>query len=74
MPATPALNHLCSDKLVGQPGPYPETMLLSQISNLAREINVADQKVGASALERFTDVMKEFAAIKVVVDKVVPPM
>jgi hypothetical protein len=62
------------DKLVDKPGPYPETMLLSQISNIAREVNVADQKVGASAFERFNDVMKEFAAIKAEVDKIASPI
>jgi hypothetical protein len=52
----------------------PLICLCSQISNIVREINAADQKVGASAIERFSDVMKEFAAIKAEVDKVAPPM
>jgi hypothetical protein len=62
------------DKLVDKPGPYPETMLLSQLTNIAREVNVADQKVGASAFERFNDVMKEFEQIKAEVNKVAPPL
>ncbi len=60
------------DKLVNKPGPYPANMLLEQIGNIAREINVADQKVGASAFERYNDVMKELALIKAEVDKVAP--
>src|SRR5262249_38602602 len=36
------------DKLVNKPGPYPANMLLEQISNIAREVGVADQKVGSS--------------------------
>jgi hypothetical protein len=48
-------------------------MLLSQLTNIAREVSVADQKVGASAFERFNDVTKEFELIKAEVNKVVPP-
>jgi hypothetical protein len=39
-------------------------MFIDQVSNVNREINEADQKVGASALERFAELTKEFAAIK----------
>lgn len=60
------------DKLVNKPGPYTDNMLLEQISNISREISQADQKVGASAIERYNDVMKELTAIKAEVDKVVP--
>ena len=60
------------DKLVDKPGPYPETMLLSQISNIASEVNRADQKVGASAFDRWEDLLKEFNAIKAEVDKIIP--
>jgi hypothetical protein len=34
------------------------------MSNVGREIGQADQKVGASAYERFNQLMKEWAAIK----------
>src|SRR5262249_16731465 len=61
------------DKLVNKPGPYPENMLLDQIANIAREVSVADQKVGASAYERFADVVKEFATIKAEADQILPP-
>lgn len=60
------------NRLVNKPGPYPDTMLLDQISNIQREINQADQKIGASAIERYNDVMKEFKAIKAEVDKIAP--
>jgi hypothetical protein len=39
-------------------------MFVDQMSNVAREIGQADQKVGASAYERFNDLMKEWTAIK----------
>ena len=60
------------DKFVDKPGPYPANMLLNQISNISAEINRADQRVGASAIERYNDVLKEFAALKAEVDRVIP--
>jgi hypothetical protein len=39
-------------------------MFIDQLSNVNREINQADQKVGASAYERYNDLMKEWAALK----------
>jgi hypothetical protein len=39
-------------------------MFIDQLSNVAREVGQADQKVGASAYERFNDLMKEWAALK----------
>jgi hypothetical protein len=39
-------------------------MFIDQLANVAREIDQADQKVGASAHERFNDLMKEWAALK----------
>jgi photosystem II stability/assembly factor-like uncharacterized protein len=52
------------DRLVTKSGPYEDQMFIDQLSNVAREIGQADQKVGASAYERFTDLMKEWASIK----------
>lgn len=52
------------DRLTTKPGPYEDQMFIDQLSNVAREIGQADQKVGASAFERFNDLMKEWAAIK----------
>jgi hypothetical protein len=39
-------------------------MFIDQMSNISREIGQADQKVGASAYERFNDLMKEWTALK----------
>jgi photosystem II stability/assembly factor-like uncharacterized protein len=52
------------DRLVTKSGPYEDQMFIDQMSNVAREIGQADQKVGASAYERFTDLMKEWASLK----------
>jgi len=40
-------------------------MFIDQMSNINREIGQADQKVGASAYERFNELMKEWAVLKV---------
>jgi photosystem II stability/assembly factor-like uncharacterized protein len=53
-----------SEKLVTRSGPYEDQMFLDQMANVGREIAQADQKVGASAYERFNDLMKEWAALK----------
>jgi hypothetical protein len=53
-----------SEKLVTKSGPYEDQMFIDQMSNINREINQADQKVGASAYERFNDLMKEWAPLK----------
>ena len=39
-------------------------MFIDQLSNVGREIGQADQKVPPSALERYNDLMKEWASIK----------
>jgi hypothetical protein len=52
------------ERLITRSGPYEDQMFIDQLSNVGREIGQADQKVGASAYERFTDLMKEWAAIK----------
>jgi len=43
---------------------YPQPMLIDQLSNVARLIGQADQKVGRDAFVRFDDLMKEMAAVK----------
>jgi hypothetical protein len=53
-----------SERLLTKSGPYEDQMVIDQLSNVAREISQADQKVGASAYERFTDLMKEWASLK----------
>ena len=45
-------------------GPYEDQMFIDQLSNVGREIGQADQKVGASAYERFNELMKEWTALK----------
>jgi hypothetical protein len=39
-------------------------MFVDQLSNVNREIGEADQKLGASAFERFNQLMKEWTALK----------
>jgi photosystem II stability/assembly factor-like uncharacterized protein len=51
-------------RLVTKSGPYEDQMFIDQMSNVGREIGQADQKVGASAYERFTQLTKEWASIK----------
>ncbi len=60
------------DQLVNKPGPYTENMLIAQIQNIVREVGQADQVVGASAYERYEELMKVLAALKAQVDKVAP--
>jgi hypothetical protein len=52
------------DRLTTKSGPYEDAMFIDQLSNVGREIGQADQKVGASAYERFNDLMKEWTALK----------
>ena len=52
------------DRLTTKSGPYEDQMFIDQLSNVSREIGQADQKVGASAYERFDDLMKEWAVLK----------
>jgi photosystem II stability/assembly factor-like uncharacterized protein len=52
------------DKLVTAEGPYPQPMLIDQLSNIARMVGQADQKIGKEAQTRFDDLMKELAQIK----------
>jgi photosystem II stability/assembly factor-like uncharacterized protein len=52
------------DRLTTKGGPYEDQMFVDQLSNVNREIGEADQKVGASAFERFNQLMKEWTALK----------
>jgi hypothetical protein len=52
------------DRLNTKPGPYEDQMFIDQMSNVGREIGGADQKVGASAYDRFNQLMKEWESIK----------
>jgi hypothetical protein len=46
------------------PGIYPQPMLISQFSNIARMVGQADQKIGKDAVDRFNDLMKELQAVQ----------
>ena len=59
------------DRLVTKSGPYEDQMFIDQIANVNREINQADQKIGASAYERYNDLMKEWTALKAEADAAV---
>src|SRR5262249_31372950 len=52
------------ERLVTKSGPYEDQMFIDQVSNVAREVGQADQKVGASAFERLNDLMKEWTSLK----------
>ena len=52
------------ERLNTKSGVYEDQMLIDQLSNVGREIGQADQKVPASAVERYNQLMKEWAAIK----------
>jgi photosystem II stability/assembly factor-like uncharacterized protein len=52
------------DRLITKSGPYEDQMFIDQLSNVGREIGQADQKVGASAYERFNELVKEWTALK----------
>jgi len=57
-------------RVVTASGIYPQPMLIDQLSNIARMIGQADQKVGKDAFIRYEDLMKEMAAIKTALDAV----
>src|SRR5204863_7883944 len=53
-----------SQRLTTKSGPYEDQMFVDQLSNVNREISEADQKIGASAIERFNQLMMEWATLK----------
>jgi photosystem II stability/assembly factor-like uncharacterized protein len=57
-------------RIVDAAGPYPKPVLINQLQNIVRMLNQADQKVGKDAYERFADLEKEFAAIKLEAEKI----
>jgi hypothetical protein len=58
-------------RLTTKSGPYEDQMFIDQLSNILREVTQADQKVGASAYERFNEMLKEWAVIKADADRAV---
>ena len=57
------------ERIMTKPGVYEDQMFIDQLSNIGRVVGQADQKVGASAYERFTQLMKEWASIKADAEK-----
>ena len=57
------------DRLQTKSGPYEDQMFVDQMSNVGREIGQADQKIPASAYDRYNQLMKEWATIKADADK-----
>ena len=53
------------ERLTTKSGPYEDQMFVDQLNNVNRVISEADQKVPASAIERFNQLMKEWTALKV---------
>jgi len=51
-------------RLVTAGGPYPQPMLIDQLSSIARMAGSADQKVGRSAFDYLAELKKELAAIQ----------
>ena len=51
-------------RLVSAPGPYPQPMLIDQVSNVSRMLGQADQKPGRDAWQRYEDLVKELEALK----------
>ncbi|HZR24551.1 MAG TPA: hypothetical protein VFA59_13235 [Vicinamibacterales bacterium] len=56
-------------RLVTKSGPYEDQMFIDQVSNIGREMGQADQKVPASAIERFAQLQKEWTSIKADAEK-----
>jgi hypothetical protein len=59
-----------AERLITKAGPYEDQMFIDQMSNINREIGQADQKVPASAYERYTQLMKDWTSIKADADAV----
>ena len=57
------------DRLTTKSGPYEDQMFIDQMSNIGREIGGADQKVPASAYDRYNQLMKEWTSIKADADR-----
>ena len=51
-------------RVVTASGTYPQGMLIDQLSNIVRAEGGADQKVGAEARRRFSDLLDEMKAIE----------
>jgi hypothetical protein len=56
-------------RIVDASGPYPKPVLISQLQNIVRMLNQADQRVGRDAYDRFADLEKELTALKTEADR-----
>jgi hypothetical protein len=57
-------------RLVNRAGPYPQRMLIDQLTYLQGMLNRADQKVGRDAYQRYEDLRTELSSISKDVSKV----
>ena len=57
-------------KLVTASGPYPQPMLVAQLSYLSSMLSRADQKPGRDAYARFDELNRELASYIVEVEKI----
>jgi hypothetical protein len=51
-------------RVADQSGIYPQPMLISQLNNVNRMANQADQKVGKDAHDRFNDLLKDLQTLQ----------
>jgi photosystem II stability/assembly factor-like uncharacterized protein len=51
-------------QVIDTPGIYTQPMLISQFNNIQRMVTQADQKIGKDAYDRYSDLIKEMAAIE----------
>jgi len=51
-------------RVVDTPGIYTQPMLISQLNNIQRMVTQADQKIGKDAYDRYSDLIKELAAVE----------
>jgi hypothetical protein len=57
-------------RVVTTPGIYTQGMLIDQLQNVQRMITQADQKIGKDAYDRYSDLVKEMAAIEAELKKI----
>jgi hypothetical protein len=70
--ATVASLKSLQSKLVTADGPYPQPMLIDQLSSISRMAGSADQKVGRSTFEYLEELRKRLTAIQAEAKKLDP--
>jgi hypothetical protein len=63
-PAKAAAIDAALSKLVTGPGPYPQPMLIDQLSNVVRMLGAADQRPGRDAWDRYEDLRRELTGLE----------